>query len=79
MIRDGKAAEALALFQQAAKRFPGAWPTDVGIARAYSALGNYKEALKHAKAALAIAPDDVNRKNLERMIGLLEQGKDMNQ
>ncbi|MBZ0090055.1 MAG: DUF2911 domain-containing protein, partial [Thermoanaerobaculia bacterium] len=79
MIREGKAAEALALFQQAAKRFPGAWPTDVGIARSYSALGKYKDALKHAKAALAIAPDDVNKKNLERMIGLLEQGQDMNQ
>lgn len=79
MIREGKAAEALALFQQAAKRFPGAWPTDVGIARSYSALGKYKDALKHAKAALAIAPDEVNKKNLERMIGLLEQGQDMNQ
>jgi hypothetical protein len=79
MIREGKAAEALALFQQAAKRFPGAWPTDVGIARSYSALGKYKEALKHAKAALAIAPDEVNRKNLERLIGLLEKGEDMNQ
>ncbi len=79
MVREGKAAEALALFQQAAKRFPGAWPTDVGIARSYSALGKYKDALKHAKAALAIAPDEVNKKNLERMIGLLEQGQDMNQ
>jgi len=79
MVREGKAAAALALFQQAARRFPGAWPTDVGIARSYSALGDYKKALKHAKAALAIAPDDVNRKNLERMIGLLEQGQDMNQ
>lgn len=79
MIREGKAADALALFQQAAKRFPGAWPTDVGIARSYSALGKYKDALKHAKVALAIAPDDVNKKNLERMIGLLEQGQDMNQ
>ena len=79
MIREGKAAEAMAIFQQAAKRFPGAWPTDVGIARAYSAMGKYPEALKHAKAALAIAPDDGNRKNLERMIGLLEKGQDMNQ
>lgn len=79
MIREGKAAEAMTIFQQAAKRWPGAWPTDVGIARAYSAMGDYKQALKHARAALAIAPDDVNRKNLERMIGLLEQGKDMNQ
>jgi tetratricopeptide (TPR) repeat protein len=69
----------MTIFQQAAKRWPGAWPTDVGIARAYSAMGDYKQALKHARAALAIAPDDLNRKNLERMIGLLEQGKDMNQ
>jgi len=79
MIREGKPEQALAIFQQAAKRFPNAWPTDVGIARAYSAMGKYKEALKHARLALVIAPDEVNRKNLERMIGLLEQGKDMNQ
>lgn len=79
MIRAGQPAEALAIFQQAAARFPGAWPTDVGVARAYSAMGDYGKALEHARAALAIAPDDLNRKNLERMIGLLEQGKDMNQ
>lgn len=79
MIREGKPEQALAIFQQAAKRFPNAWPTDVGVARAYSAMGKYKEALKHARTALVIAPDEVNRKNLERMIGLLEQGKDMNQ
>jgi hypothetical protein len=78
MIREGRAAEALAVFQDAAKRFPGAWPTDVGLARAYSALGDFPKALEHARAALAIAPDEANRKNLERMIERLGRGEDIN-
>jgi len=78
MIREGRPAEALAVFQDAAKRFPGAWPTDVGLARSYSALGEFDKALQHARAALAIAPDEPNRKNLERMIEKLERGEDVN-
>jgi hypothetical protein len=78
MIRDGKPEEALKVFQAASKRLPGQWPIDLGIARAYSAMGDYKTALKFAKTSLAVAPDDVNRNNVTRMIGLLENGKDMN-
>ena len=70
--------EAIKIFELNAKRFPGAWPVDVGLMRAASAKGNYKEALKYAKVALAKAPDDANRTNLQNMIKTLEQGKDIN-
>jgi tetratricopeptide (TPR) repeat protein len=78
MIRDGKPKEALAVFQTASKRMPGKWPLDLGIARSYSALGDYKTALKYAKASLVVAPDQVNKDNVQKMIAKLEKGEDMN-
>ncbi len=78
LIAQGQPERALAVFQKVAERFPGAWPTDVGIARAYSALGRYAEAIPHLEAALAIAPDDLNRSNIERMLGRLKKGEDIN-
>lgn len=61
-----------------AKRHGSEWPVNVGLARGYSAMGNYKEALKHAKLAVVQAPDPGNKKALEDAIKLLEAGKDMN-
>jgi hypothetical protein len=60
------------------ERNKGAWPTNVGMARGLSAVGRYKEALKYAKLAYEEAPDPLNKDNLENMIALLEQGKDVN-
>jgi Protein of unknown function (DUF2911)/Tetratricopeptide repeat len=76
--QQGKAKEAVVIFEFNAKRFPNQWPTEVGLARAYSAKGDYKEALKHAQIALKQAPDPGNKTNIENMIKMLEQGKDIN-
>jgi tetratricopeptide (TPR) repeat protein len=78
LITAGKPQEALKIFQDAAKRMPKQWPLDLGIARAESALGHYPVALKYAKAALVVAPDDPNRENVKRLIAKLEKGEDMN-
>lgn len=78
LLQQGKKDEALKVFELNAKRHPNAWPVNVGLARGYSAVGRYKEALKHAKLALAQAPDEVNRKTLADGIKKLEEGKDMN-
>jgi hypothetical protein len=78
LIREGRPQEALRIFQAAAKRYPGQWPLDLGIARAQSALGNYPAALKKAKAALVVAPDEPNRENVRRLIARLEKGEDIN-
>jgi hypothetical protein len=78
LITSGKKDEALKVFQLNAKRNPGVWPTNGGLARGYSATGNYAEALKYAKLALAQAPDEGNRKNLENFIKKLEAGQDIN-
>ena len=78
LLAKGKKAEALQVWELNAKRFPGVWPVNVGLARGYSAAGRYAEALKYAKLALAQAPDDVNRKNLAAAVKKLEEGKDIN-
>lgn len=78
LLAQGKKDEALKVFELNAKKHPNAWPVHVGLARGYSAVGRYKDALKHAKLALAQAPDDQNRKVLAEGITKLEAGKDMN-
>jgi hypothetical protein len=67
--------EALKVFELNARRFPGQWPVEVGLARGHAALGHKEEALKHARAALPKAPDEPSRKNLEGLIQQIEQDK----
>ena len=76
--QQGKQAEAMAVYQKNAKRFGDAWPVHVGLARGYSAAGDYKTALTHAERALTQAPDALNKTSLETAIAALKQGKDMN-
>jgi tetratricopeptide (TPR) repeat protein len=78
LITEGKPKEALAVFQKNAKRFGDTWPVHVGLARGFSATGDYKTALKHAELALTQAPDDINKKSLEAAVVRLKEGKDMN-
>jgi hypothetical protein len=78
LLGQGKKDEALKVFELNAKRHPNAWPVNVGLARGYSAVGRYKDALKAAKLALAQAPDEQNRTVLAEGIKKLEAGQDMN-
>jgi hypothetical protein len=75
----GKKDDAVRVYQTNAKRFPGQWPVNVGLMRAYASMGDKKKALEYAKLAAAQAPDPPNRKNLENMVKLLEEGKDIPQ
>lgn len=79
LLAQGKKEDALAVWELNQKKHGSEWPVNVGLARGYSANGRYQEALKYAKLALAQAPDDTNKKNLEVGIAKLEAGKDMNQ
>lgn len=74
LLRGGDTAGAVQVFELNAKRFPNQWPVNVGLMRAYAAAGRNKEALKAARAALAQAPDDLNRDNLRSLIAKLEKG-----
>ncbi|MEZ4777691.1 MAG: DUF2911 domain-containing protein [Bacteroidia bacterium] len=79
LIAQKKYEEAFAVFEQNFKKNGDTWPTHVGMARGYSAIGDAKKALKHAKIALTQAPDDLNKSSLEAMIKTLEDGKLLNQ
>ena len=70
--------EAVRIWQLNAKLHPNEWPVNVGLARSYSAAGNYKEALKYAKLAETQAPDDANKQNLAGVIKKLESGQVIN-
>lgn len=75
LISQKEPVKALDVFQTNFKKFGDTWPTHVGLARGYSANGDLKKALEHAKIALGQAPDDLNRKSLEGMVKTLSEGK----
>jgi tetratricopeptide (TPR) repeat protein len=75
LIGENKPKEALAIFEKNHKKHQGAWPTNVGMMRGYSANGDYKKALEFAKLALPQAPDDLNKQSLAEAIKKLEAGK----
>ncbi len=78
LLSQKKVQEALEVFKINAAKNPNVFTTNVGLARGYSAIGDYKQALSYAKTALAQAPDPVNKSSLEQAIKKLEAGKDMN-
>jgi tetratricopeptide (TPR) repeat protein len=73
-----KYSEALVVFEKNYKKYKGAWPTNVGMMRGYSGVGDYKKALEYAKAAVPQAPDEQNKKNLEQAVKTLSEGKPVN-
>ena len=75
LLTAGKKQEALEVFKLNAERNGEAWPTNVGLARGYMAVGDYQKALEYARKAAAQAPDNQNKQNLEAMVRSLEDGK----
>lgn len=78
MLSQKKFKEAAEAFRANYKKYPNTFTTNVGMARALSSEGKYKEALKYANAALPQAPDDVNKSSVGEMIEKLKAGKDVN-
>jgi hypothetical protein len=69
--------EALAIFRSTAKKFPDYWTTHLGLARVYSAQGDFENAVKEVKLSLNDAPD-ANKKALEAYAKRLEAKDDIN-
>ncbi|MEO9872775.1 DUF2911 domain-containing protein [Ekhidna sp.] len=80
LITAGKKDKALEVFKYNQKTNNGAWPTNYGLARGYSAVGNYKQAIKYLKLAKANVPagDTVNGPLIDQNIAKLEKGEDIN-
>jgi len=75
--RDKKQDEALALYRSNAKRFPDYWTTHLGLARVYSAQGDFPNAVKEIKLSMNGAPD-ANKTALEGLAKRLEAKDDIN-
>lgn len=78
LLREKRPAEALEAFKLNAQKNPNVFTTNMGLMRGYSANGDYKNALKYAKAAQPQAPDKANKDALEGYVKMLEEGKDIN-
>jgi tetratricopeptide (TPR) repeat protein len=75
LLNQNRVKEAMEVFQKNFQKSKGAWPSNAGLMRGYSATGDLKKALEHAKLALAQAPNDESKKIIELAIKKLEEGK----
>ncbi len=78
LIAQDKDQEALSIFKWNAEHHKNTWPVDYGLARGYSANGDYKTALKHLKIAEGRAPDQINKDAIAMNLEKLENGQDIN-
>src|SRR5712672_1962940 len=74
---DKKQEEALAIYRVNAKKFPDFWTSHLGMARVYSAQGDFDNAVKELKISLSGAPES-NKSNLENYVKRLQAKDDIN-
>ena len=77
LIAQKKNKEALEVFKMNYTKNPNQFTTLVGLARGYSANGDFKNALKYATQALPLT-DAVNKNNIQTIVDKLKAGKDIN-
>jgi len=70
--------KALEIFKLNADKNKGVWPTHYGLARGYSAKGDFKSAIKHIKKALVNAPNDASKSRVQANWDKLKKGEDIN-
>ncbi len=78
LIGFGLKDKALEVFEMNADNNKDTWPGHYGLARAYSAKGNYKKALTHLRKALNNAPNAASKGRVQANIDKLEKGEDIN-
>ncbi len=69
--------EAIVVFRSTAKKFPDFWTTHLGMARVYSAQGDFDNAVKEVKLSMTGAPD-ANKTALEGYVKRLQAKEDIN-
>ncbi|MEO6668371.1 MAG: DUF2911 domain-containing protein [Ferruginibacter sp.] len=73
-----KPKEALVVFQYNYNKNPDQFVTVMGMVRGLSANAEYAKALKFARQALTLAPNDSNKEAVKVMVEKLNTGKDIN-
>lgn len=69
--------EALAIFKSNAQKFPDYWTSHLGLARVYSAQGDFDNAVKEVKMSLTGAPE-ANKNALDGYVKRLQAKEDIN-
>jgi tetratricopeptide (TPR) repeat protein len=70
--------KALEIYKWNATHHKNTWPVNYGLGRAYSALGDYKTAVKYLNKALKLAPAQANKDRVQANIDKLKKGEDIN-
>jgi len=78
LIGFGLKDKAIEVFKMNAKNNKDTWPVHYGLARGYSAKGDYKTALTHLNKALGNAPNEASKGRVQANIDKLEKGEDIN-
>ncbi len=78
LIAKGDKDKALEVFKQNAKMHKDTWPVNYGLGRGYSALGDYKKAIKYMDKAMVLAPQQANKDRVQANIDKLKKGEDIN-
>ena len=77
LLQQKRAKEALEVFKMNAQKNPNQVTTYMGLARGYSANGDYANALKNAQLAQPLA-QGAQKEAIDKMIATLKAGKDIN-
>jgi hypothetical protein len=78
LTRAKRGQEALEIFKINYDKHPDQFLTNAGMARGYSAVGDYKKALTFALKAQAQASAGFNKTTMDKMVKTLQEGKDAN-
>jgi tetratricopeptide (TPR) repeat protein len=78
LLQQKKTKDAIAIYKANFKKYPGNYTTLMGMARAASAEGDYKTALKYAQQALPLVTEINTRNSMLGIIEKLKAGKDIN-
>ena len=78
LITMGMKDKAVEVFEYNAKKNKGTWPVHYGLARGYSAKGDFKNAIKHLEKAHVNAPNPASKQRVAANIEKLKNGEDIN-
>jgi tetratricopeptide (TPR) repeat protein len=79
LITQKRVDRAMNIFKASEKRYGDVWGVNSGLMSGYSAKGDFKNAIKYAEKALAQAPNETAKKQIEGYILKLKDDKDINQ
>jgi tetratricopeptide (TPR) repeat protein len=78
LLAQKKGKEAFDAFKLNYDKHPNQFTTTLGMARGYSAMGNYKKALEFVQKARTLAPDRPSRDQVDQFSKTLSERKDIN-